>query len=168
MLPDIDLRLETISTTLRDIVLPVVPMDESLAREHVQLMIAHLAMIKAQWKHALAFELGTYDAQRTLARELIGALDESALRAALDAALRSGETLDRSDYEAVNRALKTLAALLDRAILEHNAGAAVEPRLAAAVLAYGKREAWRYRVWFQGAGVDPDRAELPEIAALFA
>ena len=162
------MRLDTLSTTLRDIVLPVLPADESLAREHVQLMIAHLAMIKAQWKHALAFELGTYDAQCALARELLPCLDGAALRTDLEATLAAADALDRGDYDSVNRALKVLAALLDRAILEHNAGAALEPRLAAAILDYGRREAWRYRVWFQGAGIDPDRAELPPITALFA
>lgn len=168
MLPDIDLRLETLATALRDIVLPVIPAEESFAREHVQLMLAHLAILKKQWKHALAFERGTFDALRGLARELLGCVDDASLRADIDEALRMGESIDRDDYDAVNRALKSLAALVDRTLREHHPGARMAPALASALLEYGKQEAWRYRVWFQHADIDPDRSALPAIDRLFA
>ena len=167
MLPDIDLRLDTIASALSEVVLPAVPAEECLAREHIVLAIAHLRMIKAQWRCALAFELGTFDAQCALARQLLPGLDDATLGAGISSALAAAGTLDRTDYDAVSRALKTLAALLDGAIRDYERGSPLEPALAAAVLDYGRREAWRQRVWFAGAGIDPDRDELPPIAALF-
>ena len=167
MLPDIDLRLHTLATTLRDIVLPVIPAGEGFAREQVQLMMAHVAIIEAQWKRALAFERQTFDALRALAVEVHRAIDDASLRTAIEDALIAAETVARDDYDAVNRAQLALAALIDRAIAAHRPGARMAPPLAAALLDYGKREAWRYRVWFQGAGIDPDGASLPEIDRLF-
>jgi hypothetical protein len=167
VLPDIDLRIQSIVKTLQDIVLPAVAENEQQAREQVALVMGHLGIIQSQWKVALKFELGTYDGLCNLAREVRALVSDHALQQEIDAALVAATTLDRSDYDAVSREVKRAGAMLDRVIDDKHASR-LDPELFAAVLAYGDREAWRNRAWFAGSQIDPGAADLPSIEDLIA
>lgn len=165
MLPDIDLRLQSITKTLQDIVLPAVPASETQACEQVMLIVSHLAILGSQWKFALKFELGTYDGLCDLARQL--AAEANGLRGPLESALATSAILDRTDYDNVAREVKHLGGLLDQIISGNQTTAPMDRALFDAVLGYGHREAWRYRVWFAASQLDPDAADLPGFDALF-
>ncbi len=166
MLPDIDLRLQAMTKTLQDIVLPAVPEAEQQAREQVMLIIGNLGILGAQWKVALKFELGTYDGLCRLAGDARALVDDATLRGELDAALVTAGKLDRTDYDLVSHEVKRIGGVLDRIISGDYTTVPIKRELFEKVREYGHHEAWRYRVWFAASQVDPDAAALPGIAAL--
>lgn len=166
MLPDIDLRLKSMTKTLREIVLPAVSGSDQHTRDQLMLVVEQLGLIELQWKAALKFELGSYDLLCELARELRALAGDEGLCTALDEALDASTTLDRTDYDTVSGAANRLGGLLDRVISGDFTRASMDRRLVDAVLDYGARETWRNRVWFAACGVDPDAADLPGIDTL--
>jgi hypothetical protein len=70
MLPDIDIRLDTIIKSLQESVLPALNDGEQSAREQIGLIVSYLSIIRAQWKKALPFELGSFDELCKLGRQL--------------------------------------------------------------------------------------------------
>lgn len=166
MNPDIDLRLAPLKKALTEVVLPALPDSERLARDQVMLVIGHLSMIEQQWQHALSFELESYEALGTLARDLIPFIDDAELVASIRAALEMATGIERTNYDAVQSASRALAALIDRAISGDHRSHPLDPRVRDAVIEYAGRQARRERIWFAGNGLDPD--PQPELETLFA
>ena len=161
MLPDIDIRLDTITKALQESVLPALKDGEQAAREQIGLITMHLAIIRAQWKKALPFELGSFDELCKLGRQLQDIVTDSALRTALTNELSAAAALTRTDYAQVNMALRRLGAVIDQVITEHDINSPMSHALKGALVAYALAEATRNRAFFAGTGVDPDAHELP-------
>lgn len=167
MNPDLDLRLHSMLKALSDVILPAIPVDQSLARDQAKLVMGHLTVIAAHWKHALNYELENLRLTCGLARELAGMGLANALGDELSAAVAQAEALDRSDYDAVSAAHRALKQVIDRVIAAEDSCASMSGLLKSAVLRYSTVRAMRERIWHRDAGLDPDTAKLPPIAALF-
>ena len=165
MLPGIDLRLGNMIKSIEDIVLPALPADESLAREQARLIAGHLAILKEQWRHAVRFEAGSLAAIVDLAWALIPLVADDQARA-LNAAAEATARIDWQDIDALNASLCSVGKAIDTVILGEDGRRPLGPEAWAAVLAYGEKDAQRQRTWFQGVGIDPDRAELPPVASV--
>lgn len=166
MLPDIDLRLASVTKALTEVVVPALPADASLAREQAHLVIAHLDLIAGQWKHALKFELAAYEALCSLARKLRPHAGSTSTAERIDSALAAANTLDRSDYSQVSAAARELGALVARIIDADGTTAAIDGSLQTAVLAYAAEQALRERAWSAACALDPDAATLPAFDTL--
>ncbi|MBK8958965.1 MAG: hypothetical protein IPM80_11145 [Proteobacteria bacterium] len=166
MNPDLDLRLKSVLKALTDVILPALPADERMAREQARLVLGHLDIIAAQWKHALKLELSNLALACELASDLAGMNYDSTLGDDLIAALAAAAEVDRGDYDAVSHAHRALKAVIDRLLAPHHAER-LTPAMTAAVLRYNARRAERERIWHGAAGLDPDASRLPPIAALF-
>jgi len=163
VLPSIDLRIANMIKALEQVILPALPKRERLARDQAALVIGHLKLVSGQWKAALRFELVTLDDLIGLANNLAGILQGEIGARLREAAVVAGKA-DRADVLAVEAAFTALGKVVDAAIVG-GPDAAPLPRAATdAILNYGARQAWRERIWFKGNGLDPDKAELPEIA----
>lgn len=166
MNPDLDLRLKSVLKALSDVILPALPATERLARDQANLVIGHLTIIAEQWQHALSFELQNLAQSCLLAGELAGMNFDSTLGDDLSAALSTATAVDRSDYQAVTEIHRGLKTVIDRLISADHHSAPMPPAVLDAVLRYNHRRAPRERVWHRAAGLDPDAASLPSIAAL--
>ncbi len=167
MNPDLDLRLQSMLKALADVILPAIPADQSLARDQTKLVMGHLSVIAGQWKHALNYEFESLRLACKLARELADLGLTSELSNTLHAAVAEAERLDKSDYDAVSAAHRALKQVIDRIIAGADSDALMPSALKAAVLSYSLVQARRERIWYQGAGLDPDTAKLPPITSLF-
>lgn len=167
MNPDIDLRLESVTKALTDVILPALPQDQRFARDQLGLVLGHLRIIATHWQYALRYELACCDALCGLARDLAGLIDDPALSDALDTAVAQTARVDRADYTAVSAALRALGTVLDRTIGADHTNGPLDPRLTQAVIAYARAAASRERVWHRDSGLDPDAPVLPSIETLF-
>ncbi len=167
MNPDLDLRLQSMLKALSDVILPAIPAEQSLARDQTRLVMGHLTVLAAHWKHALNYELDSLSLACGLAEELAGMGLERTLRDELSAAVARARALDRSDYDAVSAAHRTLQQVIARVIAGDDSCAPMSAALKTAVLRYSTIRATRERIWHRGAGLDPDTAKLPPIASLF-
>jgi hypothetical protein len=167
MNPDIDLRLQSMLKALTDVILPAIPAEQSLARDQTKLVMGHLTVLAAHWKHALNYELESLRLARALAAELSDMAMASGLRDELNAAVTATETLDRSNYDEVSAAYRALKQIITCFIAGDDSGTLMPLALKNAVLRYSTVQARRERIWHQGAGLDPDLATLPPIASLF-
>lgn len=167
MNPDIDLRLQAVLKALSDVILPALPAEEHLARDQTRLVMGHLEIIHEQWQYALKFELENLALACELARELAALTVDGRLGDDLSAALAAAAAVASSDYQAVSDAHRALKAVIDSVLTAGQADTALPPAMLAAVLRYNQRRAPRERIWHRAAGLDPDAAQLPSIAALF-
>ena len=167
MYPDLDLRLKSVLKALSDVILPAIPSEQRLARDQVNLVIGHLAIVAEHWKHALNYELENLSLACALASELRGLSLEPALGNDVIAALTEVAALDRSDYDAVSGAHRALKAVIERLIAADHSRAPLSREIITAVLHYNACRAPRERIWHRGAGLDPDTAKLPPISSLF-
>lgn len=163
MLPSIDLRITNMIKAISDIVLPALPAHEKLAQEQARLIIGHLAIIKDQWKLAVRFERGSFEAMHALAEKLVGHVDGEQA-AALRAAITMVALTDRADSDALVAGIKTLGTAVDAVILGDDGTRPLSKAAQDAVLDYGERQAMRERTWFAGTGIDPDKSELPSLS----
>jgi hypothetical protein len=162
MLPNIDIRLANCIKALEEIVIPSLPDGERMAREQSLLVIGHLRMIGAQWKHALRFETRSFEAMAALASDI--AANEPEFSGELADALAATQTADRGDIDAVEAAICRVGHAIDKAILGDEGTKPLSAASVAAILDYGQKQAMRERVWFKGNGLDPDAAILPDFA----
>lgn len=167
MNPDIDLRLQAVLKALSDVILPALPAEERLARDQTRLVMGHLEIIHEQWQYALKFELENLALACELARDLAALNADCARDEDLSAALAVADAVANSDYQAVSQAHRALKAVIDRLLTAGQTDTALSPSMLVAVLRYNQRRAPRERIWHRAAGLDPDAAQLPSIAALF-
>ena len=167
MNPDIDLRLQAVLKALSDVILPALPAEERLARDQTRLVMGHLEIIHEQWQYALKFELENLALACELARDQAALNADCTLDEDLSAALAVADAVANSDYQAVSQAHRALKAVIDRLLTAGQTDTALSPSMLAAVLRYNQRRAPRERIWHRAAGLDPDAAQLPSIAALF-
>jgi hypothetical protein len=162
MTPNPDLRLANCIKALEQVIIPGLPPGERLAREQAMLVIGHLSMIGAQWKSALRYEAASLDAMVSLAEGL--QQSEPAYLAALGTALTAIADIDRSDFDAVEQAVKLIGTVIDTVINGDEGTRPLSPASVDALLAYADRQAYRHRTWSAGCGLDPDKADLPPIS----
>lgn len=167
MLPNIDLRIQNMIKALEQVILPALPRDQRLARDQAMLVTGHLRMIGAQWKCALDYERGALDQLVALAELLRDQAGES-LGKRLTAMLELARDCDRAQIDEIERTCTELGKVVDEIILGGPGHRPLSREVADAILDYSLRHARRERVWFQGNGLDPDRASLPTIEAMMA
>lgn len=167
MLPNIDLRIATMIKALEQVILPALPRDQRLARDQATLVASHLRMLGGQWEATLRYERLSLDDLAGLARALLPEAP-AALAAPLDAALTAAAACDRGSATALEQANVALGHAVDAVILGGDDHVPLSQAATKAVLDYGLRHARRERTWFKANKLDPDQAELPEIAAMIA
>lgn len=166
MNPDIDLRLKSVEKALIDVIARAIPEGEQLARDQLELVVGHLRLVGAHWKHALRYELGTLDAMCALADGLRPYADENT-GPSLDAARGAADAVDRTDFDRVSTVQRALCTAVDDVIAAGYTTAPMPKRLRDLVLDYYAHAAPRERVWHQSSKLDPDAAELAPIESLF-
>lgn len=168
MTPNAEIRLTSVIHGLRDVIFPAIDPDQSLANEQSGLILAQLGMLLKQlpWitrYHALCRD----DLRETaagIAREPAGGAATNAAAAELAARLDDPPEADPlADYRRIGFAVEALTYAV-----ANDGEPGYRSRVDASVLAYGKRQVRRERIWFRDAGFDPRPEELPEIAAMFA
>jgi hypothetical protein len=161
-----EVRLQSVLHGLRDVVIPAINPGEALAVEQSGLILAQLSMLLQQLPYADAYHRLCRDDARLTAAALVqdpagGPRSRNAAQAI--AALLTGADADdpHADYLALAEGIATLTiAVTDDAEPGWHA------HVKTTVLAFSCRQNHRERVWFKGAGFDPDPGELPDLAAL--
>jgi hypothetical protein len=187
--PDLDTRLDTVTTALQNVIIPALPAHEVLALEQATLCIAQLALARAQYRHLAEYEALCLAEMTALAGELVTAADggpetaaaASALRDALDAVggLPGGPAVQTAlsagadtgpVASAGHRQRNAVAAAVD--VLLRATAVDGDPEFGACaqrlVVAHGARQSARDRAWFRDCGLDPDSTTLPSIPELMA
>jgi hypothetical protein len=171
MMPSIDLRLQTMSKAMADVILPAIAPENALAREQAQLLMAQLGMIAQHWRKAAEYDaLGLREIAVLAERLCVVATGGAETRTAADALaalLRERKGLPGG---AVDEERAAIARAIDALIRASGADGDEAFKLASseAIVEYSALEAWRGRVWFAGCGMDPERARLPEIDEMLA
>lgn len=168
MTPDVHIRLTSALHGLRDVIIPAVDPNESLAREQCGLVLAQLEMLLRQLPWIERYPALCRDDMRATAATLIDAPAGGA--ATTDAVRRLSVLLDapaladaQADYDRIGFGVEALV----RAVAQDGA-AEYRARVDAEVLRFGRRQNWRERSWFAGTGFDPRPEEVPELSTLFA
>lgn len=162
MLPNIDVRLKNIVKAVQEVIAPALPADEKLAQEQCRLIVGHIAMLQGQWKQAVRYEGGSYRLIRDLAESLVPHVDAQQAEI-LRRALADTAAVDELDIDALNAGICTIGHAVDKIILGEDGKKPLSRGAWDVILDYGEKDALRSRVWFQGNGIDPDRANLPPL-----
>ena len=176
MTPSIELRLQTMIKAMAEIILPAIGPGNDLAREQGQLMIAHLGLIARQWDKALAYDSLCLREMICLARKLCedaaGGPQTTVAATALSALLQghaSGGELPTT-LAKIKEVRVALAAGVDQVVraTEVDSTPTFHAASTKTIMDYAALQAWRDRVWFADAGMDPERADLPSIDEMLA
>ncbi len=163
MIPDIELRLDSVRRALTEVILPAIDPSNSLAVEQTMLAIGHVGMIIGQIDKAAEYAAICFaDLAATMASLPVAAEPVTAA-AAVDLATALGFPEPGPDCAA---AFRTASAALEQLIRTADGDGDTEFRreLHRRVLAFTKRQAGRERCWFGASKFDPDASTLPSIA----
>ncbi len=170
MMPSIELRLQTMTKALQEVILPAIAEGNDLAREQAQLLLAHLGLLGQHWRHAETYDQMTLNATKALAAQLLTAAAGGA--ATVQAAADLGEcmqNLDGSESPAAQqRAL--LAAAIDRLVSASgkDGDSTFRANLFDTIVEHGAQQTARDRVWFAASGMDPESATFVSIDEMLA
>lgn len=165
MLPNIDVRLKNIVKAVQEVIAPALPADEKLAQEQCRLIVGHIGMLQGQWKQAVRYEGGSFRLIRDLAESLVPHVDPQQADI-LRRALAETAAVDELDIDALNAGICTIGHAVDKVILGEDGKKPLTRAAWDVILDYGEKDALRSRVWFQGNGIDPDRANLPPLESV--
>ncbi|MCK9285185.1 MAG: hypothetical protein M0P39_12995 [Rhodocyclaceae bacterium] len=174
MTPSIELRIQTMMKAMTEVILPAIESGNDLAREQGQLMIAHLGLLARHWDKALAYDTLCLGELIRLAKRLCDEASGGPRTTAAAAALRellhshAPDGAVPATQARINEVRVALAAGIDHLVraTEVDSSAAFHAGSAKAILDHAALQAWRDRVWFADAGMDPERAGLPSIEAM--
>lgn len=170
MMPSIELRLQTMTKALQEVILPAIAEGNDLAREQAQLVLAHLGLLGQHWRHAQRYDQMTLDAIKALAAQLLTAATGGA--ATLQAAADLGECMQNlhgsAGQAAHQRAL--LAAAIDKLVSASgmDGESTFRANLFDAIVEHGAQQTARDRVWFAASGMDPESAAFVSIDEMLA
>lgn len=168
MTPSIEVRLQSVLHSLRDVIIPAINPSEALAGEQSGLILAQLSMVLRQLPYANRYHrLCRADARITAAAIVQEPAGGPRSRMAVNALAALLPEADEDDPHAGYLALASGIAALTAAAAE-DAEPGWGKRVDAAVLAFSSRQNRRERVWFKDSGFDPDPSELPDLADLCA
>ena len=167
MIPDIELRLDSVRRALTEVILPAIDAGNSLAIEQTMLAIGHIGMIIGQADNVANYVAICFaDLAETMADLPPAAGPKTATAAeALAAALPMPEQAAdcRAAYRTATAALEHLIRTADG-----EGDTAFRRELHQRVLAFTKRQSRRERSWFGASGFDPDARTLPSIAEMIS
>ena len=165
MIPEFDLRLDSMLRAMTTIVLPAIDPANNLAREQASLVVAQIAMMQQQWDKLDAYaRLCISDIERVIAAlEIRGGPVTEAAGADLDALDFSARFPPNQIYRKAMAALENLV----RAV-EVDGDTAFRRALHRAVLLFGNRQAERDRAWFAMSGFDVNAKDRPTIEELLS
>jgi len=165
MIPEFDLRLDSMLRAMTTVVLPAIDPGNNLAREQASLVTAHIAMMMQQWDKLDAYaRLCLDDLGRVVeSLEVRGGSLTRGAAADLEALNSSESPPNNQSYR------KTMAALenLVRAV-EVDGDPGFRRQLHRDVLLFGNRQAERDRAWFAMSGFDVNAKDRPTIEELLS
>lgn len=171
MTPSVDARLASMITAISKTIIPAIPDDESLAREQASLLLGHLHMLRGQIDHSVRYEAFALMGIKRLAQLLVeqadgvGARASAAIERLRGALAGIPATPSPSDVRDATTALgAAIEDLIDRGL--DDASPAFSAYAAGQVIMHDREWAMNDRAWFAGAGFDPARETLPDIADL--
>jgi hypothetical protein len=177
MVPDVETRLQVMQRSLREVILPALPPEHTLAREQAGMMIGYIDLILDQHDRQLHLDLAELRDYTRLAQELDAMAEARALaseaRAASRAALsESAPFVDvrlptAAALHDMLRALKAAADDLARTLLEQ-ADADTKDAVGKLVFAHSARQLMRERAWLRKAGFELEPDKLPSLDGLLS
>lgn len=169
MTPSFSYRIDSMIQAVTDIVIPAIRQEESLAMEQIQLVVAHLTLMKTQLPMAEEFDKLELAEAVELAGQLINLSSENDVR--LDAATEHLQMILANVEEQEHRqlAIRHVNSSLEELFRDIRSFASRGTIDAATtlVMAYGKRRAYVNRIWFASNGFDADTENLPPLASIF-
>lgn len=148
MNPSVDARIDSLIRALSQVILPALREDAGLAKEQGQLVLGHLAILRAQIDGTAAFEAEEADDIAVLSRALVAVSDRK-LAAPLQAVLDDGgDGHPRDHTDRLQRAVDSLLVGL------HNDGGDAWEKARAIVLRLGSDRAMKDRRQFAPMGFD--------------
>jgi hypothetical protein len=170
MMPSIELRLQTMTKALQEVILPAIAEGNDLAREQAQLLLAHLGLLGQHWRHAQRYDQMTLDAIKALATQLLTAAAGGAatMQAAADLRVCLQHLNEKNADAAHQRAM--LAAAIDSLVSASGKDGERTFRdcLFDAIVEHGAQQTARDRVWFAASGMDPESAAFASIDEMLA
>lgn len=167
MIPDIELRLDSVRRALTEVILPAIDAGNSLAIEQTMLAIGHIGMIMGQADSVADYvSICFADLVETMADLPPADGPKTAAAAATFAAALPVPAQDadcRAAYRTASAALEHLIRTADG-----DGDTAFRRELHQRVLAFTKRQSLRERSWFGASGFDPDARTLPSIAEMIS
>ncbi len=155
MNPSIDDRLASIVRAMNDIVLPVLPAEESLARDLVQLTISHLQILRTQVDEAQSYEQEELADARALGIALLekgeGGKETQAALASLWETIH-GKTKDERPRQARVAIHHAIDAVIRKAAIDGSTG--FQKQLSTLVIDMQSVRAMKDRKWFAPMGFD--------------
>ncbi len=168
MIPSVDDRLDSVMRGLKDVVIPALPANESLALEQAHLIFGHISLLRDQVDLMLAVERAEADELRALGHLLVEAADGGARTLSTAATLRG--LLEESAGRFSPRVVRQSIADISHGIEALIAAGGVDGSDAfvatsdAAVLDAGLYAAERDRSWFSATGFERADVDLRPIA----
>jgi hypothetical protein len=170
MVPDIALRLQSMTRAMTEVVIPGIDPSQTLALEQAHLVVAYLALLSDQHDKTFQYEMAELRDARSLLEQLL-ACSKSSLRT--NATLSSGKrwfsnsgpvaSLSIPSQERLAdlvREVKGAAdALVQAAYEESNAD--IRAAVTSAVMNHAERQIARERVWARKAGFEVEPEKLP-------
>ncbi|WP_404477954.1 hypothetical protein [Novosphingobium sp. BL-52-GroH] len=165
MIPSIELRLDSMTRALQQVIIPAIDPGNSLALEQAALMLGHIGLIVDQISVKEAFAALCLDDIASVVADL-----DPQGGAAVAAVMRQINEQEKAPGETAEAAYARLSGLIEQLIRAADIDGTQSFRadLHKAVLHFSKRQARRDRIWFAKSGFDPDNGELPTIRSLLA
>src|SRR5262249_8898019 len=149
MMPSIELRLQTMAKAMAQVILPAIGLENALAREQAQLMIAQLRMVARHWRRAAEYDALGLREIASLAEPLCavatGGAETRAAAEALETLLRERK---QRPAGAVDEERTAIASAIDALVRASgiDGDEAFDQASSKAILEYSALEAWCGRI----------------------
>jgi hypothetical protein len=176
MVPDLALRLQSMTRAMTEVVIPGIDPTRKLALEQAHLVVAYLGLLSDQHDKTFQYELAELRDARDLLTRLLaraqGVADAEIVRRAERCLLESGSiaSLDvptQARMTALVREIKSAADALVQSAYEQG-DAATRTGVTQAVMDQAERQIRRERVWSRRAGFEIEPDKLPSLQEVLA
>lgn len=163
MVPDIALRLQSMTRAMTEVVIPGIDPSQKLALEQAHLVVAYLALLSDQHDKAYQYEMAELRDARSLLEQLLAcARGDARARTALAESESTAMLSIPSQARLADlvRAVKGAADALVHAAYEEGKSD-VLATVTSAVMDHAQRQIARERVWARKAGFEVEPEKLP-------
>jgi len=170
MVPDIALRLQSMTRAMTEVVIPGIDPSQKLALEQAHLVVAYLALLSDQHDKTYQYEMAELRDARGLLERLVACTRGDARASAALAESQSAAALSipsQTRLADLVRAVKGAADALVHAAYEQGKPD-VLANVASIVMDHAQRQIARERVWARKAGFEVEPEKLPGLDEVIA